>query len=88
MAIITTKFFDATTVDPLSVEFGSGGTTKTHGKWHIKDVDDDGDSDLVLHFNTQETGIVCGDTSAFLSGVTFGGQAMEGSDSISTVGCN
>ncbi len=33
----------------------------------------------------QDTGIVCGETSASLTGQTFGGQAIEGSDSISTV---
>jgi hypothetical protein len=53
----------------------------------IEDVDGDGDDDLVLHFKTQETGIVRGDTSASLTGKIFGGQASEGSDSLRTVGC-
>jgi hypothetical protein len=87
VAILTTPAFDATTVDPLSVKFGPAGATETHGKGHIEDVDGDGDPDLVLHFNTQQTGIQCGDTSASLTGKTFGGQAITGTDAIQTVGC-
>jgi DNA-binding beta-propeller fold protein YncE len=87
VAILTTGDFDATTVDPLSVEFGPDGATESHGRGHIEDVDGDGDGDLVLHFRTQDTGIQCGDTSASLTGETFGGQVIEGSDSINTVGC-
>lgn len=87
VAILTTDDFDATTVDPLSVEFGPAGAIEAHGTGHIEDADGDGDLDLVLHFKTQEGGIQCGDTEASLTGETFGGQAIEGSDSVKTVGC-
>ena len=88
VAILTTATFDATTVDPMSVEFGPSGASETHGTGHIEDADGDGDDDLVLHFRTQDTGIQCADTSASLMGQTFGGQSILGSDSINTVGCN
>ncbi len=87
VAILTTSDFDATTVDPLSVEFGPNNATESHDQGHIEDVDGDGDLDLMLHFNTQETGIQCGDTTAFLAGETFDGQVIVGIDSIETVGC-
>ena len=87
VAILTTEDFDATTVDPLSVAFGPNGARETHNRGHIEDVDGDGDDDMVLHFNTQDTGIQCGDTSASLTGQTFGGTLIEGSDTVRTVGC-
>ena len=87
VAILSTADFDATAVDPLSVAFGPAGAPESHGRGHIEDVDHDGDLDLVLHFLTQASGILCGDTSASLTGMTFDGLAVAGSDSIRTVGC-
>jgi hypothetical protein len=87
VAILTTATFDATTVDPLSVEFGPSGATEAHGKGHIEDVNHDGEPDLVLHFRTQITGIKCGETSASLTGETFDGDPIQGSDTLKTVGC-
>ena len=87
MAILTTDSFDATTVDPTTVRFGATGTEAAPVQAALEDVDLDGDTDMILHFNTQDTGIQCGDTSASLTGETFSGQAIEGSDSIRTAGC-
>jgi hypothetical protein len=82
-----TTTFDATTVDPATVHFGRTGTEAAPVQDALEDVDGDGDTDMILHFNTQDTGIKCGDTSATLTGETFGGQAIQGTDSIKTVGC-
>ncbi len=87
VAILSTDAFDATTVDPLSVRFGPKGAQEAHDQGHLEDVDQDGEPDLVLHFHTQETGITCGETSATLTGETFDGDPIQGSDSIKTVGC-
>ena len=87
VAILATDTFDATTVNLLSVEFGSNGATEAHGRGHIEDANKDGRLDLVLHFNTQDTGIQCGNTSASLTGQTFSEQEIEGGDGITTVGC-
>jgi hypothetical protein len=85
VAILTTDTFDATTVDPNTIAFGPDEAFPVHAA--LKDVDGDGDTDVILHFNTQATGIQCGDTSASLTGETFDGQMIEGSDSIKTTGC-
>jgi hypothetical protein len=74
-------------VNPLSVHFGTSGATEAHAQGHLRDVDGDGDTDLLLHFRTQETGIVRGNTQASLIGKTSVGEPIHGSDSFITVGC-
>ena len=87
VAILTTGTFDAATVDPNTVRFGVTGIEADPVHFALDDVDGDGDIDLILHFNNQAAGIVCGDTSASITGETFAGQEIHGTDSIKTVGC-
>lgn len=87
VAILTTDTFDATTVNPATVRFGRTGTEARAAHSAFEDVDGDGKIDMILHFNTQETGITCGGATASLTGQTLGGQAIRGSDSTRTVGC-
>jgi hypothetical protein len=92
VAVLTTvaadgTVFDATQVDPATVAFGPGGAPEVHNRGHIEDVDNDGDLDMVLHFDTQLSGIACGDTEAILTGMTYAGVEFEGKDSIKTAGC-
>ncbi len=87
VAVLTTGAFDAATVDPTTILFGVTGTEEAPVHSALDDVDEDGDMDLILKFNTQDTGIECGDTAASVTGETFGGRALAGSDSITTVGC-
>jgi hypothetical protein len=81
VAILTTETFDATTVDPVSVEFAGAMPLR----WAVEDVDDDGDMDLIFFFKAQEVGIAAGDTEATLTGATFGGESIIGTDSVMTV---
>jgi len=67
--------------------FGPSGAAELHGMGHLKDVDEDGLTDVLFHFNTQETGIACGDTEAALTGELYTGEAIEGTDAIKTVPC-
>jgi hypothetical protein len=87
VAILTTDTFDATTVQAGSVRFGATGSEAAPVRVAVEDVNNDGRADLLLFFNTQDTGIQCRDTSASLTGKTVSGQVIEGSDTITTVGC-
>lgn len=87
VAILTTPSFDATAVDPTTILFGATGMEAGPVRVAMEDVDGDGDTDLILHFITQDTGITCGSDSASLTGAMFSGARIEGSDSIETVAC-
>jgi len=84
VAVLTTDGFDAFTVDTGSVRFGPNQAECSHGRMRVKDVDRDGDLDLLLRFRTQETGIALGDMEACLFGQTFDGVVFQGCDSVST----
>jgi len=73
-------------VDVTTLAFGPAGAAPRHNG-HFDDVNLDGFMDLVMHYPTQETGILCGDTEATLSGQLSNGRPFEGTDEIRTVGC-
>jgi hypothetical protein len=87
VAILTTETFDATMVDWTTVRFGAIGTETNPIQATVRDVNHDKFPDLLLVFETEETGIQCGDGFASLTGQTFDGEALEGTDSIVTIGC-
>jgi hypothetical protein len=87
VAILSTETFDAASANILTVVFGPDGAQEAHGKAHVEDVNGDALPDLMLHFKTQDTGIQCGDTEASLIGMTYYGDAFEGSDAIMIVKC-
>ena len=87
VAILTSSGFDATRVDPASVRFGPRAAQAVHRRVRVRDVDRDGDADLVLRFRIRDTGIKCGDVAASLTGKTSGGEVITGTDALATVGC-
>lgn len=88
VAIMSTRVFDARSVAANTVRFGAKGTEAAPVDVRQKDVDGDGDVDLLFRFRTVETGIQCGAISSALTGQTLGGKAIAGSDRIQTVNCN
>ena len=86
VAVLTTNDFDATTVDPDTVEIaGSSVALRGNGNRLLasfEDVDDDGDIDLVLQVETENLTLETGATEATLTGETFDGHQIVGVDTI------
>ena len=87
VAIFSGNGFDAATIDPTSARFGATGTEATPIHVRVTDVDGDGLRDMILRFQILDTGIKCGDTSAFLAGQIAGGPSFIGSSPLTTVQC-
>ena len=86
LAVLGSVNFDATQVDFSTAVYGPGRASPLRDG-HVEDVNHDGFFDKLFHFNTQDTGIACGDTDTTLSGQTFGGDAFTGTASVKTAGC-
>jgi hypothetical protein len=87
VAILSTATFDARQVDPTKVTFGPTGLEAKPVHSAIEDVNGDGLPDMILQFETQHTGIVCGQNFALMYIVTLSDQRFLGFDSITTVRC-
>jgi len=78
--------FDATQIDPATLKFAIG-EARNIATPRVRDVDGDTDSDVILAFRTQDTGIFCGDTEATLTGETYTDELFTGTDSVVTADC-
>lgn len=87
VAILSENRFQATTVDPKLVRFGATGIEAAPVHVASRDVNRDGQRDLVLRFQIQELGVECGATSVTLIGQLLDGQSVIGSAPITTTGC-
>jgi hypothetical protein len=87
VAILSDAGFDSASVVADTVRFGATGTEAAPVSVTVRDVDGDGDLDMVLRFRIQDTGIQCGQTSALLTGQTSSGHTIAASDVVRTIGC-
>lgn len=91
VGIYTNDTFDVSIITVSSLRFGSpdevdegAGATPAHGG-HLEDLDDDGEEDLLVHFEG-DTGLGPGDTEAKVLGETSAGVSLIGTDSVRIVG--
>ena len=87
VAILTTDQFDATSIDVSSLRFGGTGQEAAPVRAVFDDVDNDGDTDLVVFFRNQDIGVDCETMFTYLTGVTVMGTEIAGTDSVNMVGC-
>lgn len=86
VALLGEADFDVSDVNVATLRFGPGAAVPAHKKGaHFEDVNDDGVTDLVSHFRTQETGIQSSDQAACLSFDTLVGTAYQGCDVVNAV---
>jgi hypothetical protein len=88
VAILTTDDFDATTVDPTTVTLaGAPVKPKKNGMlmYAYEDVNGDGRVDLAVHVSTHGLHLDESSVAAVLTGQTFDGIAITGSDTVRVV---
>jgi hypothetical protein len=78
--------FDATTINALTLRAGRDQAAPS--SWPlIKDQDNDGDNDLLIAFNMQQTGLNCVDDRIFVTGSTQSGVPFASFDTIVPIEC-
>lgn len=86
VAVLSSADFDATQVNPASLEFGSAEATIVDSVI-IDDVDGEYGDDSVAKFNVAEAGIFCDDTEVTMSGETYAGDPFASTDNIDASDC-
>ena len=81
VVLLSTPAFDAITADVKTITLGAAHETHVDKKTgepqrHLEDVDHDGDTDLVLHFRSNETGLACEPAVVPFNGRTADGRAF------------
>lgn len=85
VAVLSDSEFDPLQIEIPTVRFGPDGAKAL--SYRVKDVNKDGLGDLMLRFKVSHTGIACNDTEATLTGKTYSGQKLTGTDTVKVLGC-
>jgi hypothetical protein len=80
-------YFDAPAqIDALTLKLGPR-EANIWGSAQARDVDHDGDDDLLVRFLIDQTGIACGDTHVNMTGRTSLSRSIHGVDALNTFRC-
>ena len=82
VAVLSEADFDALTIDGATVLFADAPVASSFSH----DVNTDGITDMIYHFDIQSLNLDETSTSAKLTGTTLGGDGFEGEDSVTIVG--
>ena len=85
VALKSSPGFDATEPKHAKMRFGPGEQVPMGSR--LEDVDGDGDTDQVLRFMANQSGIECDDSVARLTGVLADGTRFRAGDRVTPVGC-
>jgi hypothetical protein len=93
--VVPVTIYNTSGVDPAAVDVrtlrlgvpdGTDGGAVSARSGHRRDVDDDGDADLVVYFRVAAVGLDAGDARLRLDGRLLNGTPIEGADDVRTVG--
>lgn len=85
VAILGSAVFDALQVDPVSVRLGPGEAIPR--RYEVRDYNRDGYQDLGVIFRLQDVGLSCSDTTVTLTGATYTGGSISGTDAVKPWNC-
>lgn len=88
VAILSSDVFDASTVDPLTVVLAEASVRlkgKSGNAGSLEDVNGDGLLDLVVQVQTSGLDLLVGEAEAELTGQTYDGTPIHGTDSVRIV---
>jgi len=86
LAVLGSTRLDANSIDPSTLRFGPARAAPADsGLSAIRDVNRDGQRDLITFFRIDESGIEMGDTEACVDGRTLAGAKLRGCDAITTL---
>ncbi|MGH9387021.1 MAG: hypothetical protein ACRD2N_22355 [Vicinamibacterales bacterium] len=87
VAILSSKQFDATQIDPATIRAGAKGSEAAVFRTALEDVNGDRATDMMALFRVAELGLDCSGKSISVKGRTTDKKEFEGTETVVMVGC-
>ena len=85
IAVLGSRLLDAQNVDPQSIRVGRNASTIITDSAEMRDINNDGQDDLVFHVRTATLGVLLDDRELCLTGSSYQQRAFSGCDVITVV---